>query len=53
MKNVSEKIYRGNQSTYFVFSNVASENCAVYEVMWKNIVERGRPQTTIRRMLDT
>jgi NADPH-dependent 7-cyano-7-deazaguanine reductase QueF-like protein len=23
------------------------ENCAVYEIMWKNIVERGRPQMTI------
>jgi hypothetical protein len=27
-----------------------SENLAVYEKMWKNIVERGRPQMTIRRM---
>ena len=26
------------------------ENRAVYEIMWKNIVERGRPHTTIRRM---
>jgi len=23
------------------------ENRAVYEIMWKNIVERGRPQITI------
>ena len=23
------------------------ENRAVYEIMWKNIVERGRPQLTI------
>jgi len=27
-----------------------SENRAVYEKMWKNIVERGRPQMTIWRM---
>jgi hypothetical protein len=27
-----------------------SENLTVYEIMWKNIVERGRPQMTIRRM---
>jgi hypothetical protein len=26
------------------------ENRAVYEIMWKNIVERGRPQLTIWRM---
>jgi len=25
-------------------------NRAVYEIMWKNIVERGRPQLTIWRM---
>jgi hypothetical protein len=26
------------------------ENHAVYEIMWKNIVQRGRPHTTIWRM---
>jgi hypothetical protein len=26
------------------------ENCVVYEIMRKNIVERGRPQMTIWRM---
>ena len=26
------------------------ENRAVYKIMWKNIVERSRPQTTIWRM---
>jgi len=31
--------------TYFFF-----ENCAVYEVMWKNIVELGRRQLTIWRI---
>jgi hypothetical protein len=25
-------------------------NCAIYEVMWKNIVEPGRPQMTIWHM---
>jgi len=32
-------------SVFFFF-----ENRVVYEIMWKNIVERGRPQITIRRM---
>ena len=38
--------------THFMFNNVFffSENHAVYEIMWKNIVERGRPQMTIWRM---
>ena len=26
------------------------ENRAVYEIMWKNMVQRGRPQMTVRRM---
>jgi hypothetical protein len=26
------------------------ENCAVYKIMWKNIVQPGRPKMTIRRM---
>jgi len=32
--------------TLFFFS----ENLAVYEIMWKNIVERVRPQMTLWRM---
>jgi len=34
---------------YFIF-NYFFENCAVYEIMWKYIVERSRPHTTIWRM---
>jgi hypothetical protein len=30
-----------------------SENRAVYEIMWKNFAEPGRPQITIWRMLIT
>ena len=41
---------RGNQNTHFMFNNPFSENRAVYEMMWKNIAERGRPQITIRHM---
>jgi hypothetical protein len=36
--------------THFMFHNLFYENrglCAVYEVMWENIVEPGRPQMTI------
>jgi len=33
-----------------MFNNFFSENCAIYEIMWKNAVELGRLQTTIWRM---
>jgi hypothetical protein len=50
MRNVSDKSCRENQNTHFVFSNCFPENRTVYEMMWKNIVERGRPQMAIWRM---
>jgi hypothetical protein len=36
--------------THITFTNLFFENCAVYEILWKNIVGRGRPQMTIWRM---
>ena len=50
MRNVSDKSCRGNQNTHFVFSNFFSENGALYELRWKNILDRGRSQMTIWRM---
>jgi hypothetical protein len=35
MGNVSDKNLRINQNTHFKFSNLFSENRAVYEIMWK------------------
>jgi hypothetical protein len=49
MKNVSDKICRENQ-THFTFSDLLFENRAVYEIMWKNILEPDRPQIGIWRM---
>jgi len=49
MKNVSDKSCREKQNTYFNFNNVF-ENRAIYETMWKNIVQPGRPQKTIWHM---
>jgi hypothetical protein len=46
----------GNHSienqTHFTLGNVffPPENRAIYEIIWKNIVARGRPQGTVRRM---
>jgi hypothetical protein len=31
----------------YIFNNFFSENRAVYGIMWKNMVEPGRPQMTI------
>ena len=47
MRNVSVTSCRGNQTPQFVFGNFFPESRAVYEIMWKNMVERGRPQMTI------
>jgi len=33
-----------------MFNNIFPENHAVYEIMYKNIVDPGRPQTPISRM---
>jgi len=32
------------------FITFLPENCAIYEIIWKNIAERGRPQMTVWRM---
>jgi len=48
MRNVSEtKNYRENQNTPFMFNKIFSENRAVYEKMWKRVVESNRPQMTV------
>jgi len=47
MRNVSDKSCTENQNTHFVFSNFFSENRTVYEIMWKNNVERVRPHKAI------
>ena len=46
-KSVSDKSCRENQNTNFTYNNFFFKNRTVYEIMWKNIVERSRPQMTI------
>jgi len=50
--NVSEKLCIENQNTHFNFNNFLFPFIyrAIYEIMWKNPVEPGRPQMTIWRM---
>jgi len=50
MRNISDKICKETQYTYFMLNKLFFENRAVYEKMWNNTVEWGRPQMTIRRM---
>jgi hypothetical protein len=50
MRNASHKRFIKNQNTHFMFKNVFSTIVPFYEIMWKNIVEPGRPQMTIWRM---
>jgi hypothetical protein len=49
MRNVSGKIYTENQNTT-LGSITIFQNRAVYEIMWKNILQLGRPHMTIRHM---
>jgi hypothetical protein len=50
MRSVLNQSCRENQNTYFMFSNLVSENHAVDEIMSKNLVEPQKFKTTIRRM---
>ena len=45
MRNISHKSCVENQSTHYVFFSF--QNYAVYEIEWKNIAERGRPQIAV------
>jgi hypothetical protein len=39
MRNVSDKSCKENQNTHFMFNNFFLKNHAVYEIMWKSVVE--------------
>jgi len=47
MRNGSDKSCREHKNTHFVSSNFFKKNFAVDEIMWKDIVERGRLQLKI------
>ena len=50
MKSISDRSCRENHYTHFYVQFFFKENQAVYEIMWKNIVELGRPQMKIWHM---
>jgi hypothetical protein len=41
VRNISDKRYR-EKNIYFIFNNFYVEKRAVYEIMWKNIVNSDR-----------
>ena len=53
IKNISDNTSRENQNTHFMFNKVphphppTTENRAVYEIVWKNVVETDVPHMTI------
>jgi hypothetical protein len=49
MKNVSDKGEENIKTHILCSITFFSENRAVYEIMWKNIVQQGMPQMTIWR----
>jgi hypothetical protein len=53
MRNVSDKISRGNQNTHFMCNNFFLKNHALYEIMWKKYDRAGqvRDDNIIRRVL--
>ena len=44
-----QKLQRKSKHTFYV-QQLFSENCALYEITWKNIVQPERPQMIKRRM---
>jgi hypothetical protein len=50
VKNVSDENCRDNKSPHFMFNNFFSENRAIYEITWTNLVQSDRPQKTTWRM---
>ena len=55
-KNVSDINCRETRNTHFMFNNIYIFNRAVYEITWKNIVERGQTDDSMAHvhcMLET
>jgi len=50
MRIISDNSCRENQNTHFSFNNCFSENLAVCEIMWEDMVQQDTPQMAVRRM---
>jgi hypothetical protein len=47
LANLLDKSFRENQDTHFMFNNFFPKTCAIYEIMWKNMVHSDMPQMAI------
>jgi hypothetical protein len=47
MRSISEEYCRENQNTHVMFNKLFLENPAVYDIMWKNMVDPWRLQMAI------
>jgi len=47
MRNISDKICRENETRILCSVTFFPENRAVYEIMWKNIVQPEEPQMSV------
>ena len=47
MRNITDKSCRENQNTHFYFEEFSSEDRAVCQIMWANVVQVDRPEMTI------
>jgi hypothetical protein len=43
MKSIADKVFGETQNTHSTFHKVFFDSRAVYEIMWKNAEEQGRP----------
>jgi len=50
VRNFSDQSCGENQNKHFISVNPPPPNCSVYEIMWKNVLESGRPQMMTWRM---
>jgi len=49
MKCVADKSCRENQNTHSMFNNLFPENRTVYDIMWKNMVEKATDDKNIMK----
>jgi hypothetical protein len=47
MRNISDKSFRVNQNTHFISYNFVFENRAIYEIVWRDIMEPNRLQMAV------
>jgi hypothetical protein len=45
-RNASDRVLE-KIKTHIMVSNIFSENCAIYDVMWKNVLQLKRPDDNI------